>query len=691
MLRPYRNVMLDSAQIELTLLRLQTKLQARFASTAAKHPKQWQTFLARVREHFPPLLERLAHLYGARLDFGDDYIAYHLEELGALLAEAWFARPAALKKLDAQREQNPQWFQSNQMLGAVCYVDLFAKNLEGIRAKIPYLQELGITYLHLMPLFQVPEPENDGGYAVSSYREINPALGTMKQLRALANELHHAGIVLVVDFVFNHTAHDHEWAQRALAGDIEYKDYYFIFPDRVMPDLYDKTLREIFPDVRRGSFTRVLTPPPPLSSKSVLDFEERGLGSDDVSTPTTRNLNKMGVETSEAVWVWTTFNSFQWDLNYSNPAVFNSMAREMLFLANQGIDVLRLDAVAFIWKKLGTNCENLPEAHMLIQAFNLLARIAAPGLLFKSEAIVHPDEVVKYISAEECQLSYNPLLMALLWNSLATRKTRLLNRSMQRRFEIPRETAWVNYVRVHDDIGWTFDDADAWQLGINGSDHRRFLNEFYAGKFPGSFARGLPFQYNPDTGDMRISGTAASLAGLEKGIVANDAQEIEFAIRRLLLIHGIIMLIGGIPLIYLGDEIGTLNDYSYQDDPAKAYDSRWVHRPRFNWDDAKKRSDPSTIQGRVYLGFQKLIALRKTHAIFSGGQMRVRETGNDHLFSFERVNGSRAIVIANFSEAPQPVHHEKLRAEILRGEILHGREFLNDDATLAPYAFIVAQ
>ncbi len=661
MLLPY-DEMLDSAQTELNLLRLQQKLQARFASAAAKHPKQWQTFLARLREHFPPLLERLAHLYGARLDF-----FYHLEELGAILAEAWFARPAALKKLDAQREQNPQWFQSNQMLGAVCYVDLFAKNLDGIREKIPYLQELGVTYLHLMPLFQAPEPENDGGYAVSSYREISPSLGTMKQLRALAEELHQAGIVLVVDFVFNHTAHDHAWATRALADDPEYRDYYFIFPDRVMPDLYDKTLREIFPDVRRGSFTFL-----PAHNK----------------------------------WVWTTFNSFQWDLNYSNPAVFNSMAREMLFLANQGIDVLRLDAVAFIWKKLGTSCENLPEAHMLIQAFNLLARISAPGLLFKSEAIVHPDEVVKYISAEECQLSYNPLLMALLWNSLATRKTRLLNASMKYRFAIPRETAWVNYVRVHDDIGWTFDDEDARILGINGYDHRRFLNEFYSGKFPGSFARGLPFQFNPDTGDMRISGTAASLAGLEIALAENDAQEIEFAIRRILLIHGIITLIGGIPLVYLGDEIGTLNDYSYQDDPAKSYDSRWVHRPRFNWDDAKKRNDPATIQGRVYWGLQKLIALRKTHDIFSGGQMRVRETGSDHLFAFERVHAdvsgfgdeihrkkpdTSILVIANFSEHAQPIHHERLRAEIFNSEILHGREFLNDDETLAPYALVVAK
>lgn len=651
------NPMLDTQQTELTLQRLQTKLQARFASDANQAPERWKTFNARLRHYFPPLLERLVHLYGSRYDF-----FYHLEELAALLAEAWFARPDALKQLDVEREQDPHWFQSNQMLGGMCYVDLFANNLQGIQEKIPYLQELGLTYLHLMPLFQVPQPENDGGYAVSSYREVNPTLGTMPDLRALAEQLHKAGIVLVVDLVFNHTAHDHEWAKRALAGDAEYKDYYFIFPDRTIPDQYDKTLREIFPDTRRGSFTRVKREP---------------------AAP-----DAGGANSGEDAWVWTTFNSFQWDLNYRNPAVFNSMAREMLFLANVGVDVLRLDAVAFIWKELGTNCENLPEAHMLIQAFNLLARIAAPGLLFKSEAIVHPDEVVKYISPEECQLSYNPLLMALLWNSLATRKTRLLNRSMQHRFALPDETAWVNYVRVHDDIGWTFDDADAWALGINGYDHRRFLNEFYTGAFPGSFARGLPFQYNPDTGDMRISGTAASLAGLEKGIAEKSDEEIEFAIRRLLLIHGIIVWIGGIPLIYLGDEIGTVNDYSYENDPAKAYDSRWVHRAQFRWEDAAKRHDPATIPGRVYLGLKRLLELRRTHAVFGGTEMRVREAGNDHLFAFERRHKARVIVIGNFSEAPQPIHHEPLRNELLGGEILYGREFLNTNGSLAPYGLV---
>jgi len=368
-----------------------------------------------------------------------------------------------------------------------------------------------------------------------------------------------------------------------------------------MPDTYDAHLREIFPDVRRGSFTY----------RPEIDR-----------------------------WVWTTFHSFQWDLNYRNPVVFNRMAEEMLFLANAGVEALRLDAVAFTWKQLGTSCENLPEAHLLIQAFNALARIAAPALLFKSEAIVHPDDVARYIAPGECQLSYNPLLMALLWETLATREARLLRFSMQRRFRIDPGCAWVNYVRCHDDIGWTFSDEDAWQLGIKGFDHRQFLNAFYTGRFEGSFARGLPFQFNPATRDMRISGSCASLAGLEQALREGDEEDIELAVRRILLIHGVILSIGGIPLIYLGDEVGTLNDYSYRDDPAKADDSRWVHRPAVDWDRLARRRDESTVEGRIYTRLRRLIDLRQANPAFGGGETQIIDVGNPYVFGYAAAQGS---------------------------------------------------
>jgi amylosucrase/maltose alpha-D-glucosyltransferase/alpha-amylase len=390
-----------------SLARLLPRLEARFASKV--DADQWQGYLQRVHAHFPRLFGLLHGLYGHHYDF-----FYHLEDILSTTTQLWIDRPDELKALDASREADPHWFQSNRMVGAMCYVDQFTGDLAGLRTRVPYLTELGITYLHLMPLYKTPEGDNDGGYAVTSYRETNPRLGSMEELAELATEMRHHGISLVLDFVFNHTADEHEWAKRALAGDADHQEYYRMYPDRQQPDAFEKTIVSVFPDEHPGCFT----------------YRSR--------------IRK---------WVWTTFHNYQWDLNYENPAVFNHMAEEMLFLANLGVEVLRLDAVAFTWKRLGTSCENLPEAHQLIQAFNAVVRIAAPAMAFKSEAIVHPDEVAKYIGEGECQLSYNPQLMALLWDSLASRKTQLLRYAMQKRFAVPSGCTWVNYVRCHDDIG----------------------------------------------------------------------------------------------------------------------------------------------------------------------------------------------------------------------------------------------
>jgi amylosucrase len=475
----------------------------------------------------------------------------------------------------------------------------------------------------------------------------------MAELASLAEELRANGISLVVDFVFNHTSNEHEWALNARAGDPEYLDYYFTFADRAMPDAYERTLREIFPDEHPGAFTY---------------FEDMQR------------------------WVWTTFHSYQWDLNYRNPAVFNAMAGELLALANAGVEVLRLDAVAFIWKQMGTSCENLPEAHQIIQAFNAAARIAAPALLFKSEAIVHPDDVVRYISTDECQLSYNPLLMALLWESLATRDVRLLDIALRERYRLKPGCAWVNYVRVHDDIGWTFSDEDAARLGIDAYGHRRFLNDFYTGRFAGSFARGLPFQENPKTGDCRISGTCASLAGLEKAIHEETEREVELAVRRILLIHAVILTAGGIPLLYLGDEIGTLNDYTYRNDPRKLNDSRWVHRPAADWQRVQRRGDPQTIEGRVYQGLQRLIALRKNCPALADGLLQGMDTGSSRVLGYLRVHaGGQALILANFSEQEQVIPANLLR---LYGLSYHftdrvtGVELPPGDLTLGAYQFV---
>ena len=598
----------------------------------------WEVFRRRFDTHFPDLERLFEQLYGTRADWQD-----HLARLVVECAASWQDRSEDLKTLDGRREAEPDWFQSERMLGAVCYVDRYAGTLEGLRERIPYFRELGLTYLHLMPLFLAPEPNSDGGYAVSSYREVNPRLGTMDQLRALAAEFRANGISLVVDFIFNHTSDEHVWARRAAAGEAEFEDYYWIFPDRAMPDAYEQTVREIFPDDHPGAF----------------------------------------VPMPDGRWVWATFHTFQWDLNYSNPAVFRAMAGEMLFLANQGVEILRMDAVAFIWKQLGTACENLPEAHLLLRAFNAVCRLAAPSLVFKSEAIVHPDEVVKYIDPAECQISYNPLEMALTWEALATRDVRLLAQALERRHSLPAGTAWVNYVRSHDDIGWTFADEDAAELGINGFDHRRFLNRFYVNRYPGSFARGVPFQDNPKTGDCRISGTTASLCGLEDGT--------EEAVRRILLAHSIAISTGGIPLIYLGDEVGQLNDYAYADEPGHGSDSRWVHRPHYPAARYAHRNDPWTIEGQIYAGLKKMLAVRARTPELAGNRLIDFATGSDHVLGYQRPAYDGAVVaFANFSDSAQHIAPGTLSGFAPAAEDLFTGQtvLLSDGITLPAQEFV---
>ncbi|KAJ9666824.1 hypothetical protein H2201_002958 [Coniosporium apollinis] len=587
-----------------------------------------KSFTDRLDYNFITIFALFAELYGYRHDCLDK-----LFDLMLLCGRSWRDRDPELKKLDKMRELNPDWYMSNDMLGGVCYVDRYAGDINGIRAKIPYFKELGLTYLHLMPLFKAPEPNSDGGYAVSSYREVNPKLGTMDDLKTLAKELRAAGISLVVDLVFNHTSNEHEWAKKALAKDSYYEAFYWIFPDRNVPSAFERTTREIFPDDHPGSF----------------------------------------IQLPDGRFIWSTFYHFQWDLNYSNPNVFLAMAGEMLYLANIGIDFFRMDAVAFIWKRMGTTCESLPEAHKLLRAFNAVCRIACPSVLFKSEAIVHPDEVISYIDSYECQLSYNPLQMALTWEALATRDASMLSQALERRHNINRGCAWVNYVRSHDDIGWTFADEDAAELGKKGFDHRRFLNAFYVNRHPGSFARGVPFQDNPKTGDCRISGTCASLAGLESGQIG--------ALERILLAYSIAMSTGGIPLIYLGDEVGQLNDYSYINDPAKMDDSRWVNRPAYPEQRYKQRDDPETIPGKLYAGFQHLIKLRKSTEELAGGRAVGFFTGNHHVLGYQRPGPHGTVLcLVNFADDPEWVGRERFIAfpaeakDLISGYMINLRE-----------------
>lgn len=600
---------------------------------------QDEDFVGRLDVNFITIFAIFAELYGYRHDCLDQLV-----DLIAVCGKSWLERSPELQRIDKQREADPEWYMSNQMLGGVCYVDRYAKNLAGIKERIPYFQELGLTYLHLMPLFLAPQPVNDGGYAVSSYRDVQAELGTIEQLKDLAGELRKAGISLVLDLVFNHTSSEHRWAKKAAEGDPEHSAMYWIFPDRSVPTAFERTTREIFPDDHSGSF----------------------------------------IQLADGRFVWSTFYHFQWDLNYSNPAVFRAMAAEMLYLANVGVDFFRMDAVAFMWKQMNTDCENLPEVHKLLRAFNALCRIAAPSVLFKSEAIVHPDFVVQYIDRDECQLSYNPLQMALAWEALATRDASMLSQAIERRHNIARGCAWVNYVRSHDDIGWTFSDEDARELGRDGRNHRKFLNAFFVNRYPGSFARGVPFQDNPKTGDCRISGTTASLAGLE------SMQD--HAIERVVLLYSIAMSTGGIPLIYLGDEVGQLNDYSYINDESKMDDSRWVNRPHYPESRYAERTNADTIPGKIYAGIRHLIRLRKSTQELAGGRAVGFFTGNPAILGYQRPGPHATVLcLCSFSDHRQWIGRDRFMGMPVEArDLVSGYAINLRDAgiELRPYQFL---
>lgn len=586
------------------------------------------------------LTARLYQLYGARWDFYS--ILNRLEDM---MRKAYGARSAYLRERDEEflsgwknADGKNAWYLRQDAVGMTLYVDLFSGDLKGLIEKIPYFKDFGISYVHLMPVFDCPQKENDGGYAVRSYRKVQKNLGTMDDFALLAKEFHKNGIKLVLDFVFNHTSDEHRWAKRAKKGEKKFQDFYFIYSDKTEVDEWNKTLREIFPTVRRGSFTFL---------------EETGK------------------------WVWTTFNSFQWDLNYSNPDVFLEMCREMLFIANLGVDVLRLDALAFVWKEKGTSCENLSQAHLLIQAFQYVARIAAPSLIFKSEAIVHPSDVVKYIKSEECALSYNPLEMALLWSSLASRDTRLLTLSLKKRWSIPNDCAWVNYIRCHDDIGWTFSDEDACFLGIDPKAHRNFLNGFYTSRFEGSFAKGEAFQLNPATGDCRICGTTASLAGLEQAENSCNVLWKEMALRRMKMLYAVLFALPGIPLLYAGDEKAVFNDHSYKNDGSKAEDSRWVHRIKSDW--TKNFKYPSQKEFSDFL--KRISYLRSAEPLLGGNDVFFYDVQDFHVFAFRR---STIHIVANFSESPACFTIDAWSENST--DILSGRVFENrKKQELSPY------
>lgn len=581
---------------------------------AAEPAHDRAVFATRLRRYWPDLLSGLTGAYG-------DRAPQMAERLVEIAATAFVDRPTELRVLDLQRQADPQWFAHPSMLGYATYADLFGGTLRGVGEKADYLAELGVTYLHLMPLLKPRPGQSDGGYAVMDYRSVREDLGTIDDLRDLATTLRGRGISLTLDLVLNHVAAEHEWAAAARAGDQHYRDYFHLFADREMPDAYEKSLPEVFPDFAPGSFT----------------FDEESQS-----------------------WVWTTFNSWQWDLNWHNPDVLYEFAELVLWLANLGVECLRLDAIAFIAKRLGTNCQNQPEVHAITQALRTVAKIAAPALLFKAEAIVGPNDLLPYLGVGKhagrvSDLAYQNSLMVQIWSALAAKDTRLFCAAMNRFPAKPISTSWATYLRCHDDIGWAIDDTDAASVGLNGYEHRRFLADFYSGSYPMSEARGLVFQENPATGDRRISGSAASLAGVETALLSGDPAHLDLAIDRLVLAYRLVLGFGGLPLIYMGDELALRNDHSYVDDPDHVDDNRWVHRPAMPWDVAERRHQPGTTEHRVWHALRHMITVRATlPSLEATGESAIMDPVNPAVLVLTRNHPVQTLVgVYNLTPEPQ--------------------------------------
>jgi amylosucrase len=589
--------------------------------TKHKQPQgeDWQHFYTRLGANFYAIYSLFQHLYGQREDFKSQ-----LASLVSVLSRQYAQRAPHLRLKDLEREKNHDWFMQQKLVGMALYCEGFAGNLANMKEKLAYLQELGVNLVHILPICDCPEQANDGGYAVRDFRKIDPRYGSMEDLEQLISAMQQSDMLLTLDVVANHTSDEHAWALKAKEGDQHYQDYYYMYPDRAMPDMFEASMPEVFPEHAPGSFT-------------------------------------FNPETGK--WVMTVFNNYQWDLNYTNPAVLIEIVDIILFWANKGVDILRLDAVAFLWKKIGSTSQNEREAHLILQLLKDCCQVTAPGVIFIAEAIVAPLEIIKYfgedaVNAKECEIAYNATFMALLWDAVATKNTVLLTNGVKDLPEKLDRATWLNYVRCHDDIGLGFSDQAIIASGFEPVSHRRFLVDYYTGQYPDSNARGFAFGVNRKTGDARISGALASLAGLETALANNDQPAIDNAILTIVLLHNLIMSFGGIPLLYYGDAVGTLNNDGYLQDSSKMNDNRWVHRPTLDWDEMALRNEPGTVQQRLFSQIKQMIAIRKEISAFADLNNReLIDMVNPHLFAFNRYvqtgMNPKVVVVANFDVHPQ--------------------------------------
>ena len=591
--------------------------------------KAWE---AEFSERFARHEDELKRLYMEL--YHDDEAAY--DYFVQMLYRMWRDRPAVMRVIDRSRIENPDWYKSRDLLGMLMYVNAFAGDLAGVREKLDYIGECGVNYLHLMPLLESPAGRSDGGYAVADFRKVQPELGTMEQLAALAEDCHGRGISLCLDFVMNHTSEDHEWARKARAGDAEYQARYFFYDDWSIPQEFEKNVPQVFPTTAPGNFSWC---------------EEAG---------------KV---------VMTTFYPYQWDLNYANPVVFNDMTENMLYLCNQGIDIIRLDAVPYIWKELGTSCRNLPQVHTLVRMMRMACEIAAPAALLLGEVVMEPSKVVPYfgtVDRPECHLLYNVTTMASTWHTVATADVRLLRHQLGQVFALPRSYSFLNYLRCHDDIGWGLDYGFLSRFGMAEVPHKKYLNDYLTGKWPGSPARGELYNDDPRLGDARLCGTTASLCGVEAARYERDEAKLDWALRLDIMLHAYMFTLSGIPVLYSGDEIAQENDYGYHSDPLKAADSRYLHRGDMNWDAAAQRLVPGTVEQRVFDSLRQLETLRAAHRVFDGGaDVWNVNTRNDSVLGIGRYfKGEKLVALFNFASGERTVNVDELGEyeDLLTGE-----------------------
>lgn len=562
-------------------------------------------------ERLEKRLDELKWLYAELYHNDENAFRYFL----SMLERMYEARPEELKVLDREREHSADWYRSNEVLGMMLYTNCFAGNLRGVREKLPYLKEAGVTYIHLMPLLASPKGRSDGGYAVADFRQVEPELGTMEDFAALASDCHKSGMSVCLDFVMNHTSEDHEWARRARAGEKEFQDRYFFFDNWNIPNDFDRTVPQVFPTTAPGNFSW---------------------------------CNEAGKV------VMTSFYPYQWDLNYANPTVFNDMTENLFFLCNQGADIIRLDAIPYIWKSLGTDCRNLPQVHTIVRIMRMAAEIVCPATQILGEVVMEPSKVVPYfgtLEKPECHILYNVTTMATTWHTVATKDVRLLKHQLGQIFALPKQYLFLNYLRCHDDIGWGLDYGFLKQFGIDEVGHKRFLNDCLRGYFYGSDARGELYNDDPRLGDARLCGTTASLCGIEAAEYEGNVWKLDRAIRLHIMLHAFLFTQSGVPVIYSGDEIGQLNDYGYHNDPYKWDDSRYLHRGNFSWDEAALRKDTESREGRIFNALRKLETMRSEHPVFlTAADTWIIETYNDHVLGIGRYyDGEKLVALFNFS------------------------------------------